>query len=642
MTLASKTKVLILGGGCGGVAAAYTLGATPERRETFDVTLCSQGWRIGGKGASGRNVADHQRIEEHGLHLFLGFYRTAFTMLRDAYAQLSGAQDGVFPSIEDAFTPQHHVTLWAAPGDGGGAGWKDYTLMAPRWPGLPWDADEDDLRQAPDRLAELMRIEAAHVGADRLRTPLDPDRHAHAKPEERESLFAWFLDELHDMDWALGWHVFRDLLEIGGAVLRGYFADVLPHGWNAWHRIDHLDFRAWLMMHGANASAAWSETIRVIYDLAFAYRGGDGDDLSDADIAAGACLKLILDLVAGYRGAPMWRMNAGMGDTVFTPLVKCIARQGGKIRLFQRVREIEFDGDRVVRVRMSVQAALAGQGYDPFVRVNGLDCWPSAPLWDQLSADTPRVNFEDAWTHVSIAEHVLEVGRDFDHIILAIPPAAAAPLTDGLARTNPDWARMLNTVGTASVATHSVQLWLDRTTVEAGWAESVEPVSGACAPPLGTWADMTHLIAHETWPSGQAKSCQYLVSVTELPPDLPPITVEAPHVQIEANTAGQAFTQMWLDANAHILWPGIATPGAFDRQRIVSTYDHVNISPSERYVRTPPGSVVDRLPPDWDGVRNMSLAGDWTITSINGGSAEAALESGKTAADALARAAGVA
>jgi uncharacterized protein with NAD-binding domain and iron-sulfur cluster len=99
---------------------------------------------------------------------------------------------------------------------------------------------------------------------------------------------------------------------------------------------------------------------------------------------------------------------------------------------------------------------------------------------------------------------------------------------------------------------------------------------------------------------------------------------------------------MWLNANAHILWPGIAAPGAFDRQRIVSTYDHVNISPSERYVRTPPGSVVDRLPPDWDGVRNMSLAGDWTITSINGGSAEAALESGKTAADALARAAGVA
>lgn len=640
MSVASKTKVLILGGGCGGVAAAYTLGETADRRAAFDVTLVSQGWRIGGKGASGRNAQDHQRIEEHGLHLFLGFYRTAFSLLRDAYAQLGGTADGVFPSVEAAFTPQHHVTLWAAPGDGGGKGWKDYTLTAPQWPGKPWDADHEDLRAAPDRLADLMRIKSREAGVERLEAPLDPARHAPAEPAERESLMAWFLSELHDMDWSLGWHVFRDLLDIGGAVLRGYFADVLPHGWNAWHRIDHLDFRQWLMSHGAEKQAAWSEVIRVLYDLAFAYRGGDGDDVNDADIAAGACLKLVLDLVAGYRCAPMWRMNAGMGDVVFTPLFKCLSRQGAEVRLFRRVKDIEFADGRVVRVRLAVQARFSGTDYNPFVRVGDLDCWPSAPLWDQLAADTPRVNFEDAWTHVEVAEEVLEVGRDFDHVILAIPPAASGPITTSL-HGNAQWAQMLATVGKASVATHSVQLWLDRTTQEMGWSARVEPVSGAYMPPLGTWADMTHLIAHEVWPQGQAKSCQYLVSVTELPPDLPPITVEAPQLQHDANTVGQAFTTSWLDANAHVLWPKVAVPGQFDHQRIVSAYDHVNISPSERYVRTPPGTVVDRLPPDWDGVVNLSLAGDWTITSINGGSAEAAMESGKTAADALARAAGL-
>ncbi|SOH95032.1 Flavin containing amine oxidoreductase [Monaibacterium marinum] len=641
MTVASKTKVLILGGGCGGVAAAYALGATAERRAAFDVTLCSQGWRIGGKGASGRNAKDHQRIEEHGLHLFLGFYRTAFGLLRDAYAQLDGVNDGVFASVEDAFTPQHHVTLWAAPGDGGGRGWKDYTLTAPRWPGMPWDGDEEDLRHAPDRLAAMMQVKSREIGPERLAEPLDAARHAPAEPAERESLMAWFLDELRDMDWSLGWHVFKDLLEIGGAVLRGYFADILPHGWNAWDRINHLDFRAWLMSHGAGESAAWSETIRVIYDLAFAYRHGDGDDITDADIAAGACLKLILDLVAGYRCAPMWRMNAGMGDTVFTPLAKCIEQQGGEIRLFRRVSDIEFDRDRVVRVRMAVQAALATDRYDPYVRVNGLDCWPSEPLWDQLAPDTPHANFEDAWTHVSVGEEVLEVGRDFDHVILAIPPAASAALTTGLTAQNEDWAQMLRTVGRASVATHSVQLWLDRTTADAGWTETTDPVSGAYMPPLGTWADMTHLIEHEVWPNAEAKSCQYLVSVTELPPNLPPTSTHAPQLQGQANLAGQAFTHEWLQANAHSLWPNIAAPGVFDQNTIVSAFDHVNLSPSERYVRTPPGTVVDRLPPDWDGVQNMSLAGDWTITSINGGSAEAALESGKTAADALAQAMGV-
>ena len=641
MAVASKTRVLVLGGGCGGVAAAYALGATEARRAAFDVTLVSQGWRIGGKGASGRNAQDHQRIEEHGLHLFLGFYRTAFGLLRDAYAQLDGPADGVFASVADAFTPQHHVTLWAAPGDGGGAGWKPYTLDAPRWPGLPWDADEADLREAPDRLAGLLRLKAEQHGADRLTAPLDPDRHEAADAAGRQDLMDWFLDELHDMDWSLAWHVLKDLLEIGGAVLRGYFTDILPHGWNAWQRIDHIDFRKWLISHGASEKAAWSETIRVLYDLAFAYRGGEGDDVADADIAAGACLKLVLDLVAGYRCAPMWRMNAGMGDTVFTPLVKCIARQGGEVRLFRRISAIEFEGDRVARVRLRVQAALAGEGYDPFVRVGDLDCWPNAPLWDQLAPDTPRVNFEDAWCQTHVGEEVLEAGRDFDHVILAIPPAAAAPLTQGLAARNADWAEMLDKVGRYSVATHSVQLWLDRTTEQMGWDHSVEPVSGAYAPPLGTWADMTHLIAKEVWPQGEAKSCQYLVSVTELPPDLPQLDVDAPEVQPQADAAGRAFTRRWLDENAHLPWPGVATPGRFDADRVVTAYDHVNISPSERYVRTPPGSTVFRLPPDWDGVANMSLAGDWTITSINGGSAEAALESGKTAADALARKLGV-
>ncbi len=75
----------IVGGGCAGVTAAFEL-SRPEHRGRYDVTLYQLGWRLGGKGASGRGPAD--RIEEHGLHLWMGFYENAFRLMRECYQEL--------------------------------------------------------------------------------------------------------------------------------------------------------------------------------------------------------------------------------------------------------------------------------------------------------------------------------------------------------------------------------------------------------------------------------------------------------------------------------------------------------------------------------------------------------------------------
>ena len=53
----TKRKIVILGGGVGSLVTAHYLSRTPELREKFDVTLYQMGWRLGGKGASGRNAA---------------------------------------------------------------------------------------------------------------------------------------------------------------------------------------------------------------------------------------------------------------------------------------------------------------------------------------------------------------------------------------------------------------------------------------------------------------------------------------------------------------------------------------------------------------------------------------------------------
>ena len=78
-------EVAVIGGGCASITAAFEL-TRPEHTGKYHVTVYQLGWRLGGKGASGRGVAD--RIEEHGLHLWMGFYENAFRLLRECYAEL--------------------------------------------------------------------------------------------------------------------------------------------------------------------------------------------------------------------------------------------------------------------------------------------------------------------------------------------------------------------------------------------------------------------------------------------------------------------------------------------------------------------------------------------------------------------------
>ena len=84
-------KVAIIGGGCAALTAAYEL--TQGKNEgRYAVTVYQQGWRLGGKGASGRGVSD--RIEEHGLHLWMGWYENAFRVMRQCSSSGSKLSTG--------------------------------------------------------------------------------------------------------------------------------------------------------------------------------------------------------------------------------------------------------------------------------------------------------------------------------------------------------------------------------------------------------------------------------------------------------------------------------------------------------------------------------------------------------------------
>lgn len=108
-----KQKVAVIGGGVGAMTAIYAITQTPDWDKKYDITVYQLGWRTGGKGASGRNAEFGQRIEEHGLHVWAGFYQNAFRNMRLCYEQMVelGLRKKSDPlgTMDKAFKPLSHL-----------------------------------------------------------------------------------------------------------------------------------------------------------------------------------------------------------------------------------------------------------------------------------------------------------------------------------------------------------------------------------------------------------------------------------------------------------------------------------------------------------------------------------------------------
>lgn len=150
-------KVAIVGGGAAGLTTAFEL-SRPEHAGRYEITVYQVGWRLGGKGASGRNGSRANRIEEHGLHVWMGFYENAFRILRECYAELDDRRadarrparkrryrgapvppDTAFRDWRDAFFADPHIGVASPAGDGA---WDAWTAWFPPAEGLPGDPIE--------------------------------------------------------------------------------------------------------------------------------------------------------------------------------------------------------------------------------------------------------------------------------------------------------------------------------------------------------------------------------------------------------------------------------------------------------------------------------------------------------------------
>jgi hypothetical protein len=422
------------------------------------------------------------------------------------------------------------------------------------------------------------------------------------------------------------------LVDLVMSGLEGMAVDGLLSGTD-YARIDHLDFREWLARHGAAPDTLDSPIVRGMYDLTFAYEGGDR---ARPRFAAGLGLQLAGRMLFDFKGSIFWRMQAGMGETVFAPIYQALVRRGVEFRFFRRLDRLRLGPDRcIASVELTRQADPAPERdrYEPLVRVGGLPCWPDRPLVDQLAADPGDALESHPGSAEGTGREILAAGADFDVAVLAVSVGMLPHVAGDLIAAAPAWRRMVDRI--ATVATRSAQLWLDSTTAELGWRGPEGVTLSGFGDTFDTWADMSHLLPREAWGSPGPRGLAYLCGAL---PDGDPDA---------ADDAVRRSLVRFLDDEVGALWPG-ATGGTGFRweslwddagrrgpARLQGQYVRANVDPSDRYVQSLPGSGRYRLAPGRTGFPTHAVAADRTACGLDAGSVEAATRSGVLAARAV-------
>jgi uncharacterized protein with NAD-binding domain and iron-sulfur cluster len=279
--------------------------------------------------------------------------------------------------------------------------------------------------------------------------------------------------------------------------------------------------------------------------------------------------------------------------------------------------------------------------YDPLIRdAGGLPSWPAEPLFAQLDGDEEelrKIRFEACEAVPDAPTRTLRHGEDFDLVVCGMSLASLPGVTNRIAATDPKFAAALHHGRT--VATQALQVWMKRDPEQLG-VKPLGMVSGAYIKPLDTLCDMSHLLPREAWPAGTGvTSIGYFCGTMHQPPG---------DTQEAADERAYNEGMQHLREHACVLWPGAAHhAGGFDwtflydpedrdgQARGRAQYWRANVFGSERYVITPPGSVEHRIRPSEAKAANLAFAGDWTRNGVCGGSVEAAVTSGKLAAQHL-------
>src|ERR1051325_4683263 len=569
-----RRKIAILGGGCGSMAAAWALSQLPDAQEKFDITVYQLGWRCGGKGASGREEHHAHRIDEHGLHVWGGFYENAFRVMQEVYGALPPDTGNPLQAWDDAFKKLSTVILQEHV-DGK---WINWYLDLPENPGVPGtggvlptirDYIAMIINFIDSRISEKMAVPAATPVTDSVRAeagapshpphisfierlfpecaalkiavkdahPVDLVRaaaalHAHISTTDAKDYMIHHLDVVGLVEQAIdgfaqSFDTIDDdirrvlmVLNFGFATLRGIINDgVLVGGWQA---INNYEWSEWLLRNKAWQTTVDGPLVRGIYDYVFGFFKGD---TNQRNLEAGTATHGVLRLFFTYKGAIFWEMQAGMGDVVFAPMYRALRNRGVKFEFFRRIDNLAVKDGLIDRIDLTVQATTKNAAeYEPLIRVGGVHAWPLHPRYDQLvegeELKARDIDLESFWTDWSGTSQTLTRGTDFDDVILGISLGSFPYVAKEVIAASAPFRRMVENVGTVQSA--SPHLWLDRTGGDHR-ASDVLRASTAGVEPLSTWSDMAFLLQREQWEvDGPPQFIAYFCGAFSDAPTIPP------------------------------------------------------------------------------------------------------------------------
>lgn len=696
----TRKRIAIVGAGPAGLSAAYHLtdpATNPDWRERYEVDVYQLGWRVGGKGATGRNPDACERIQEHGIHLFGSNYFNSFRMLKACYDELQWDDHDRFRTFEEAFRPS--TFTWGM--DYLGGMWHGSAGHFPETDSTPWEGSADPdpalivqavLSMLNERLDEVVSRQPGPGGAGLRRLingvkrwlgsrfhrfvyriglhlwqeatePLPPGHERHVLVLELlqfgKELFEWWA-ALEPLDPER--HSKFVGLDLAVTALRGIVADdVLTRGIDA---IDGTNYRDWLATHGASETTLRASALQSIPNTALSYEHGDTTKIPS--MSAATFVTFALRALVG-KGPGGWFFAQGTGETIMKPLYRLLVQRGVRFHFFHKLAEVVPHSELMTidALDFDVQATVEGgsDAYRPLRRLDrsGELVWPDRPIFDQLlEGDAIRdggFDLESWWTAwAPVSRRRLVRGVDFDHVVLATPVATLPHVAPALLDhpvAGERWRRMTERIKTA--ATQSVQLWVDTATSDLGWAAPPGPtdryVGATFGQDLTCFCDFSDLVAEECWPEDNTpQGLIYLIGALPDPDEVPSFD---DHSYPDRRLEQVKWTTAQYLRTIGPLLPGSARspidPRSFDFDllvpfdgrrgrgvnQIASQYFKVNIDPNERYTLSVAGTVTDR-PEAWEsGFTNLALAGDWIYNGYNVGSFEAAVMGGKLACLAL-------
>lgn len=699
----SKKKIAIIGGGVGAMTAAYYLTQQPDSAAKYDITIYQLGWRLGGKGASGVNPHKGYRIEEHGLHLWFGFYENSIAWMQKVYQELNRPEEAPLSTFDKAFKPQNSMTF----AEHVNGKWVDWKIDFPeKMPGTPGDGKfetptEEIFGTIFDYLAEKSRDHALGLATGCLGKLIgkkalkkfettghlrpfwesveklvektvthDLEKHlrktarllSHPElrdPKHRDHLVE-HLDRTRKWIWDGIGHLvhksnalrrFWTSLDFAMAMTRGMFKDSVVKYKDGkvvldFFTINDIDYKAWFIKHGADEHYIGEfPPVKSMYDGPFAFYKGH---VAYPNIEAGTALNIFLRLALTSKGHVIWKMQGGMGDTIFGPAYLLLNQLPNvTFKFFHKLRDLKLSEDKKVVESMvmeeQVKLAPGREAYDPLVTANDLPSWPSEPRYEQLDPEQVKalrknhINLETSWSSWEGEKIPLRRGEDFDELIIGASLASLPEFASELIEANPAWQSMLDKVGT--VSTHGLQLWFQVPPKELGVDRN--KLLSCYVEPLDTFAEMNHLLKREVWDKDKPhpKTIVYICGAMPDPDDIPPFS-DTGYPEQRKEVAFKDLKNYVLNDLQHVL------PGAFDadgqfkwdmlfdpengagEERLRWQYYRANIDGSERYVFSLVDSSRHRLKTDESGFENVYLTGDWIQNGLNIGFVEGAVISG--------------